>query len=87
MLDNELDNYNETTFDSIKHIDEFVMNIGKQENCNLFCSMEVGNFNKVIKKAKINLQKAMVILKHFPDVRKTLITGNGTTIIVNDYCF
>lgn len=33
---NNMELYSSKIFDDIKHIDENVMNIGKQENCNIY---------------------------------------------------
>ena len=84
---NEIKDYNESIFESIKHIDEFgveywearelqkVLKYGKWEN-----------FKKVIDKAITSCETSNNnVLQHFPEVRKPIIGGNGNIQNVIDY--
>ena len=83
----KLENYNDTIFESIKHIDEngseywyarelmVVLEYGKWEN-----------FHKVVKKAMLACKLSNNNTKeHFPDVRKVLEVGNNANMEINDY--
>ena len=84
---NEIKNYTESIFDSIKHIDEFgneywearelqkVLEYGKWEN-----------FHKVIKQSIVVCESSNNnALQHFPEVRKPIRGGNGNIQNVVDY--
>jgi len=84
---NEIKNYTESMFDSIKHIDEFgneywearelqkVLEYGKWEN-----------FHKVIKQSIVVCESSNNnALQHFPEVRKPIRGGNGNIQNVVDY--
>ena len=84
---NELENINETVFESIKHFDENgneywyarelqkVLEYSKWEN-----------FEKVIEKAKLScLNSNYGLQDHFPDVRKMVDIGSNTLRNIVDY--
>ena len=84
---NEIKNYTESIFESIKHVDEFgvefwyarelqkVLEYGKWEN-----------FHKVIKQSIVACESSNNnALQHFPEVRKPIRGGNGNIQNVVDY--
>lgn len=84
---NEIKNYTESIFESIKHTDEF----GNEywEARELMCALEYGkweNFHKVIKQA-MNASKNSNIDTNvqFPEVRKLSINVNGGKREIIDY--
>ena len=86
-MKNDLEKYNETIFESIKHTDEYgneywyarelqkVLEYSKWEN-----------FEKIINKAKCSCISSNYKLQdHFPDVRKMVSIGSKTQRELNDY--
>ena len=84
---NEIKNYKESIFDSIKHIDEF----GNEywEARELMCALEYvqwRRFEEVIDKAKIAcINSSVDINGQFADVGKLSINVNGGKRKINDY--
>ena len=84
---NELENINETVFESIKHFDEngneywYVRELQKVLEYNKW-----ENFEKVIEKAKLScLNSNYGLQDHFPDVRKMVDIGSNTLRNIVDY--
>ena len=84
---NNIENYNEETFEKIKHIDEN----GNEywEARELMIVLEYSkweNFHKVIKNAITACENSNVnSLEHFPEFRKPIIGGNGNIQKITDY--
>lgn len=87
MINNELDKYNEITFDSIKHTDKFGNEYWEtRELQKVLEYIEWRNFEKVIllgikacKNSKYN------VLEHFVEVNKLSNRANNATINIRDY--
>ena len=84
---NELENINETVFESIKHVDEngneywFARELQEALEYNKW-----ENFEKVINKAKLSCLTSNYRLQdHFPDVRKMVDIGSNTLRNIVDY--
>ena len=84
---NELENINETVFESIKHFDEngneywYARELQKVLEYNKW-----ENFEKVIEKAKLScLNSNYGLQDHFPDVRKMFDIGSNTLRNIVDY--
>ena len=84
---NELENINETVFESIKHFDEngneywYARELQKVLEYNKW-----ENFEKVIEKAKLScLNSNYGLQDHFPDVRKMVDIGSNTLRNIVDY--
>ena len=84
---NELENINETLFESIKHVDDdgneywYARELQKVLQYNKW-----ENFKKVILKAKLSCNASSYeISEQFLDIRKPIIGGNGNVQYVCDY--
>ena len=84
---NELENINETVFESIKHFDEngneywYARELQKVLEYNKW-----ENFEKVIEKEKLSCLNSNYRLQdHFPDVRKMVDIGSNTLRNIEDY--
>ncbi len=84
---NELENINETVFESVKHFDEngneywYARELQKVLEYNKW-----ENFEKVIEKAKLScLNSNYGLQDHFPDVRKMVDIGSNTLRNIVDY--
>ena len=84
---NEIEKYNTTIFERIKHIDE--KGLEYWEARELMKVLEYNkweNFHKVIKKAMVACEVSNnKALEHFPEVRKPIKGGNGNVQNVLDY--
>lgn len=82
-----IDIYNEKTFESIKHIDEYGNEYWDARE--LMIALEYKkweNFQRVIKQAMIACESSgFEVWEHFPDIRKPIIGGNGNVQNVTDY--
>lgn len=85
MLNNELDNYNENTFDSIKHIDEFGNEYWEARVLQKTLEYtEWRNFEKVILSAIKACEKSKNnISDHFVDLNKMVQTGDSKRKIID----
>lgn len=83
----ELEEYQEKTFEEIKHVDEFGNEYWEaRELMKVLGYSKWGNFKKVIDKAKITCQISNnKTHEHFADVGKVLIIGNNAKMNVDDY--
>lgn len=83
---NDITNYNENTFESIKHINEYGQEYWRaRELQEVLEYKEWRNFEKVINKAKTAcINSGNVETLHFVDVNKSLNTGLGV-IELQDY--
>lgn len=83
----ELNEYQEKTFEDIKHIDEFGNEYWEaRELMNVLGYTKWGNFKKVIDKAKISCKVSGNRLEDcFADVGKSIISGKGKIDIIEDY--
>ena len=83
----EIENYNEVTFESIKHIDEYGNEYWEaRELMPLLEYSKWENFHKVIKRAKIACETSNNnINDHFPEFRKPIVGGKGNVQNVIDY--
>lgn len=83
----KLEDYNNTIFESIKHIDDN----GNEywEARELMVVLEYGqwrNFKKVIDKARLSCELSNnKVFEHFADVSKVLEVGNNARMNVEDY--
>lgn len=84
---NELEEYQEKTFEDIKHIDEFGNEYWEaRELMEALGYSKWGNFKKVINKAKVTCDVSNnKVSEHFADVRKVLVVGNNAKMDVDDY--
>ena len=83
----KVQNYNNQTFEEIKHIDE--------NGCELWYARELmnileynkwENFEKVINRAKDACKNSSIsVIEHFPDVRKLSKRANNTEVEIKDY--
>ncbi len=87
MMKNELEKYQEKTFEDIKHIDENGNEYWEaRELMKALGYSKWENFKKVIDKAKITCKISNNdFAEHFADVRKVLTVGNNAEIIIDDY--
>ena len=87
MVINELGNYNKSTFDSIKHLDEFNNEYWQaRELQKVLGYVEWRKFENVIKKAIISLEKEGSKKEDWVvKVDKPIITGKGKKEIITDY--
>lgn len=87
MSTKELIEYQEKTFDSIKHIDDNGNEYWEaRELMPLLEYSKWENFHKVIKRAMIACKTSNnKVLEHFPEVRKPIVGGNGNIQNVIDY--
>ena len=86
-MSNEISTYNETIFESIKHINEYGMEYWlARELMPLLEYNKWENFHKVIKKAMIACKASNnSVSDHFPEVRKMVSIGSGATRKKVDY--
>ncbi len=84
---NEIENYNEKTFESIKHVDKNGNEYWEaRELMPLLEYNKWENFHKVIKKAMIACEASNHSVQDcFPEVRKPIISGKGRESFVIDY--
>lgn len=84
---NELEEYQEKTFEDIKHIDEFENEYWEaRELMEALGYSKWGNFKKVINKAKVTCDVSNnKVSEHFAGVRKVLVVGNNAKMDVDDY--
>lgn len=84
---NELEEYQEKTFEDIKHIDEFGNEYWEaRELMPVLEYSKWGNFKKVIDKAKIScIVSGNKVEDCFADVGKSIISGKGKVDIIDDY--
>jgi DNA-damage-inducible protein D len=84
---NELDNYNENTFDSIKHIDEFGNEYWEARELQIVLEYtEWRNFEKVILTAKEACKNSNIkAAEHFVEVNKTIWMPKGATKKITNY--
>ena len=84
---NRIKEYNETTFESIKHINEFGNEYWLARE--LMMALEYtrwGNFEKVIEKAKLVCELSEnIVTDHFADVSKMVLIGSNAQRKQNDY--
>ena len=84
---NELENINETVFESIKHFDEngneywYARELQKVLEYNKW-----ENFEKIINKAKISCENSGIsVFEHFIDVNKLSKRANNAEVEIKDY--
>ena len=84
---NKIQNYNETIFESIKHIDKFGNEYwSARELMPLFEYSKWERFSNVINNAKIACKKSGYnVNEHFPGVGKMINLGKGGKRKINDY--
>lgn len=84
---NQIKEYNETTFENIKHINEFGNEYWLARE--LMVALEYtrwGNFEKVIEKAKLACELSEnIVTDHFADVSKMVLIGSNAQRKQNDY--
>lgn len=84
---NQIKEYNETTFENIKHINEFGNEYWLARE--LMMALEYtrwGNFEKVIEKAKLACELSEnIVTDHFADVSKMVLIGSNAQRKQNDY--
>ncbi|MCM1371023.1 MAG: DNA damage-inducible protein D [Clostridium sp.] len=84
---NEIEKYNETTFEEIKHIDEFGYEYWEARE--LMLALEYkrwDKFNNVIDNAKIACDKSNYLIEnHFSQAGKMINIANGAKRKINDY--
>jgi DNA-damage-inducible protein D len=87
MSNDEIDKYNETTFDSIKHIDEFGNEYWfARELQKVLEYTEWRNFEKVILLATKACENSKYnVLEHFVEINKLSNRANNATINIRDY--
>ncbi len=85
LENNKLDNYNENTFESIKHIDEYGNEYWEARELQIVLEYNKWeNFIKVIDRAKTNCgESGYNINDHFPEVRKMVKTGDSIRPIID----
>ena len=86
-MKNDLEKYNETIFESIKHTDEYGNEYWYARELMLVLQYSKWeNFEKIINKAKCSCISSNYKLQdHFPDVRKMVSIGSKTQRELNDY--
>lgn len=84
---NEIEKYNTTIFESIKHIDENGLEYWEaRELMKVLEYNKWENFHKVIKKSMISCEVSNNnVLEHFPEFRKPIKGGNGNVQNVLNY--
>lgn len=84
---NEIEKYNTTIFESIKHIDENGLEYWEaRELMKALKYNKWENFNKVIKKAMVACEMSGNDVNYwFPEVRKSIISGKGRKSEITDY--
>ena len=84
---NEIEKYNTTIFESIKHIDENGFEYWEaRELMHILEYNKWENFHKVIKKAMVACETSNnMAFEHFPEFRKPIKGGNGNVQNVLDY--
>lgn len=84
---NQITEYNDITFESIKHVNEFGNEYWSARE--LMITLEYnkwGNFKKVIEKAKLACElSGNVVSYHFADVGKTIKMPKGASKSIEDY--
>lgn len=82
-----IDIYNEKTFESIKHIDEYGNEYWDARELMVVLEYRKWeNFQRVIKQAMIACESSSFeVSEHFPEVRKPIIGGKGNVQNVRDY--
>ncbi len=86
-IKNELEQYQEKTFEDIKHINEFDIEYWEaRELMSVLGYTKWGNFKKVIDKAKISCKiSGNKVEDCFADVGKPIISGKGKRELIEDY--
>ena len=84
---NEIEKYNTTIFESVKHIDENGLEYWEaRELMKVLEYNKWENFHKVIKKAMVACEMSNnKSFEHFPEFRKPIKGGNGNVQNVMDY--
>ena len=84
---NNIEEYTEKTFESIKHIDEYGNEFWEaRELMPLLEYSKWENFHKVIKRAMIACETSNnKVNDHFPEFRKTIAMPKGASKTVTDY--
>ena len=84
---NKLENYNNQTFEDIKHYDEYGIEFWyARELMKILEYNKWENFEKVINKAKESCENSSIsVIEHFPDVRKLSKRANNAEILIKDY--
>ena len=84
---NKLENYNNQTFEDIKHYDEYGIEFWyARELMKILEYNKWENFEKVINKAKESCKNSSIsVIEHFPDVRKLSKRANNAEILIKDY--
>ncbi len=84
---NNIEEYEEKTFESIKHIDEYGNEFWEaRELMPLLEYSKWENFHKVIKRAMVACETSNNnVLDHFPEFRKPIVGGKGNVQNVLDY--
>ena len=87
IINNDLEISNNTSFESIKHIDENGNEFWyARELQKVLDYKEWRNFDKVVEKAKMACKQSLVdTTLHFVGVNKPIIGGNGNIQNVSDY--
>lgn len=87
LSEEEANNYTESLFESIKHINEYGEEFWYARELQI--ALEYGQwrrFNEVIERAKISCENSQVsVHEHFADVGKSSPMPNGGERIINDY--
>jgi len=80
-------NYNNQSFEDIKHIDENGMEYWyARELMKMLEYNKWENFEKVINKAKEACENSNIsVIEHFPDVRKLSKRANNAEVLIKDY--
>ena len=86
-MENKIQNYNETIFESIKHIDEFGNEYwSARELQKVLEYKKWENFEKVITKAKdACINSNMNVFEQLPEVGKLSKRANNTEVMIDDY--
>ena len=84
---NEIANYNNQTFESIKHIDENGVEFWyARELMPILQYSNWQNFEKIINKAKMSCQNSdITVFEHFIDVNKLSKRANNAEVEINDH--
>jgi DNA-damage-inducible protein D len=85
---NNIEEYEEKTFESVKHIDEYGNEFWEaRELMPLLEYSKWENFHKVIKRAMVACETSNNnVLDHFPEFKKPIVGGKGNVQNVIDYC-
>ncbi len=83
---NKIEEYNEQTFENIKHINEYGQEFWyARELSTVLQYSKWSNFKTVIEKAKISCKNSSIsVLEHFADIGKTSPMPNGGEKIIED---